>query len=78
MEKTYVAIIITNYGMGDSLNRGMLYISSGKLELCHQLPFDVAVKEMAKLAKVMGQAPKFTTNWYDPSISYRELRGYID
>jgi hypothetical protein len=77
---TYVSINITNYGMDSKLNSGIIYISveNCKLEMCHRVSFEEAIKEMAKLAKKLGKAPTFSTNWFNPEISYRELRGYLD
>lgn len=77
---TYVSITITNYGMDSKLNYGIIYIAveNCKLEMCHQVSFEEAVKEMAKLAKKLGKAPTFSANWFNPEISYRELRGYLD
>ena len=77
---TYVSISITNYGMDSKLNGGTIYISveNCKLEMCHRVSFEEALKEMAKLAKKLGKAPTFSANWFNPEISYRELRGYLD
>jgi hypothetical protein len=77
---TYVGITITNYGMDSKLNHGYIYISINgcQLEMCHRVSIDDAVKELAKLAKRLGKAPTFTINEFDPSISYRELHGYLD
>ena len=77
MNETYVSIRITNYGMNNPENHGYIYIDTGKLAFSHQIPFETAVKEMAKLAKALGRAPKLVTNWYGPDISYRELSGLV-
>jgi hypothetical protein len=79
MTNVWVSIKITNYGMNNNLNYGHIYISIGnKLELCHRVTFQEAVKEMAKLAKALGRPPKLVNNWYGPDISYRELAGFVD
>lgn len=79
MQNVWVSIKITNYGMNNELNYGHVYVSiSDKLELCHRVTFQEAVKEMAKLSKALGKAPKLIANWYGPNISYRELAGFVD
>ena len=77
---TYVSISITNYGMDSKLNHGYIFImvESCQLEMCHRVSFEEAVNEMAKLAKKLGKAPTFSANEFNPEISYRELRGYLD
>ena len=75
---TYIAIKITNYGMGNDMNHGFFYMSAGKLTISHRLSYEDAVKEMAKLAKQLNKAPDFLNNYYNPNISYRELRGWIE
>ena len=77
---TYMGITITNYGMGSSLNYGHIYISveSCQLEVSHRVDFETACRELAKLAKKLGKAPTLVANQFNPEISYRELRGYLD
>lgn len=77
---TYMAITITNYGMKSSLSYGHIYFYSekDKLETCKQVSMIEALKEMAKLAKKLNKVPTFTINQFNPVISYRELRGYLD
>ena len=77
---TYVSVSITNYGMGSTLSHGHIYIAveSCQLEIGHQVTVEVALKEMAKLAKRLGKAPTLTANQFNREISYRELRGYLD
>lgn len=77
---TYMSVMITNYGMDSNLNHGHIYIyvENSQLEVAHNVDFKTACHEMAKLAKKLGKAPTFTTNWFNPEISYRELRGYLD
>lgn len=77
MKETYVSIKITNYGMGDKSNYGYIYIDTGKLVISHRLSFEDGCREMAKLAKALGKAPKLVANWYGPHISYRELSGLV-
>lgn len=77
---TYVSVQITNYGMDSKLNGGIIYIAveNCKLEMCHRVSYEEAMKEMAKLAKLLKKAPTMTINWFNPEISYRELRGWLD
>ena len=77
---TYVSISITNYGMDSKLNDGIIYIAveNCKLEMCHRVSYEEALKEMAKLAKKLNKAPAMSINWFNPEISYRELRGWLD
>jgi hypothetical protein len=77
---TYVSINITNFGMGSSLNQGYIYIASedSKLEEGRKVTMEEALKEMAKLAKKLNKAPTFRCNYLNPTISYRELHGYLD
>lgn len=78
---TYISITVTNYGMNySSLNHGYIFIKvkDCDLTMCHQVSFETAVKEMAKLAKRLGKAPTLTANFCDPTISYRGLSGYLD
>ena len=80
-KNTYVSVSITNYGMNcSSLNHGFIFIKveNCDLTMCHQVSFETAVKEMAKLAKRLGKAPIFSVNYLDPEISYRNLNGYLD
>ncbi len=77
MNETFVSIKITNYGMGDPNNYAHIYIDTGKLVLHHRLSFEDGCREMARLAKALGKAPKLVANWYGPEISYRELYGLI-
>lgn len=78
MKETYVSITITNYGMNDPMNYARIYIDTGKLVLHHRLSFEDGCREMARLAKALGKAPKLVANWYGPRISYRELSGLIE
>lgn len=77
---TYMSVTITNYGMDSDLSHGYIYIAvqDCQLEVAHRVDFKTACHEMAKLAKKLGKAPTFTANWFNPEISYRELRGYLD
>lgn len=77
---TYMSIIITNYGMNSKLNYGHIYITveNCQLEVSHRVDFETACHELAKLAKKLGKAPTLVANQFNPEISYRELRGYLD
>ena len=77
MNETFVSITITNYGMNNSMNYARIYIDTGKLVMHHRMSFEEGCKEMARLAKALGKAPKLVANWYGPEISYRELSGLI-
>lgn len=78
--KTYMSVAITNFGMDSQMNYGFIYVSdpSCKLEMNIRVSYEAAVKELAKLAKRLNKAPTFSTNPYDPSISYRELNGFLE
>lgn len=77
---TYMSVKITNYGMNNDMNYGYIHVSVDNcgLDVSHRVSFEVAVQEMAKLAKKLGKAPTLVINWYNPEISYRELYGYLD
>jgi hypothetical protein len=75
---TYVSVKLTNYGMDNDMNHGYFYMSAGELTISHRLTYEDAVKALAKLAKQLDKAPDFIINYYNPSISYRELRGWIE
>lgn len=75
---TYMSVSITDYGNGHREGYIFISIDSCKLEVAHRLSYEAALKEMAKLAKLLGKAPTMSINWYNPTISYRELTGYLD
>jgi len=77
MKETFVSITITNYGMNNPMNYANIYIDTGTLVMHHQTSFEDGCREMARLAKALGKAPKLVANWYGPDISYRELCGLV-
>ena len=72
----YRSVSITNYGMGrmSRINDAFIYVgyADGTRE-SKTVSYLEGLKEMAKLAKLSGRAPKFSINYFNPSISYREL-----
>ena len=75
---TYMSVSITDFGNGHREGYIFISIDSCKLEVAHRLSYEEALKEMAKLAKRLNKAPDMNINWYNPSIFYRELAGYLD
>lgn len=77
---TYMSVTLSNFGMNSNLNHAYIYISvdSCQLEVCHKVSWKDGVKELAKLAKKLNKVPKFSSNYWNPDICYRELSGYLD
>lgn len=75
---TYMSVRITDYGNGRREGYIFINVDNCKLEVAHRLSYEAALKEMAKLAKLLNKTPTMTINWYNPTISYRELDGYLD
>lgn len=76
--ETYMAVRVTSYGVGDSLNYGYVYISIGTMTVSHRVSYEDGVKALAQLAKRLGKAPQLVSNYYNPAIYSRELRGWIE
>lgn len=77
MEK-YVSVELNNFGMGSPLNCGTIYIhEQGEESKFLRVSFEEGLRAMAKLAHALHRAPKQSINWYNTSISYRSLSGYV-
>ena len=77
---TYMSVSATCFAESPELNYGYLFISieSCKLEVAHRISYANAQEEILKLEKRLGHAPEIKANQHDPTISYREISGFLE
>ena len=78
---TYMSVTLTNFGMNGATERYgfvYLYVRSCNLTVSHRVSWKAGLEEMAKLAKRLNKAPVLESNCFNPSISSRVLKGFID
>lgn len=75
---SFMSVMITRYGNCPEMDHGYVYITAGKLETAMRVDVETGRKQLARLAKILGEAPKMNINQFNPSISYVQLSGFID
>ena len=76
--QNFMSITITRYGNCPEMDHGHVYINVGKLDTAMRVDVETARKQLARLAKILGEAPNMNINQFNPSISYVQLSGFID
>lgn len=77
---TYMNVSVTCFAKNPELNYGYLFVSieSCKLVIAHRIKYEDAQVEILKLAKCLGRAPEIKANPHDPTITYREISGFLE
>lgn len=77
--KQFMSVTVT-ICEGSSIHGARVYYSDDKLgiELSTNVSYDEGMKQLRKLEKLLNKSAKLVINHYDPTISYKELYGYID
>lgn len=77
--KKFMAIRVT-ICEGSSLNSAHMYYSDAELglELSTHLSYTEGMKQLRQLEKRLNRLAQLTINQYNPTISYKNLSGYLD
>lgn len=76
--QNFMSITITRYGNYSEMDHGYVFITAGKLETSMRVDVETGRKQLARLAKILGEAPTMSINPFNSSISYVHLSGCID
>ena len=77
--KRYMMIII-EISKNPEWNKARIYYSDDELglEMHHIVSYESGMKELRQLEKRLGKTAKLVINQFDPSLSHKELSGYLD
>lgn len=80
MRNVYMSVVVTYFEENPQLNSGDLYVAidSCQLEIHDTISVKDAEKELEKLEKKLNRKATFRINPVSPTITYRELHGYIE
>lgn len=77
--KRFMAVTVT-ICEGSPIHGAHVYYTDDELdiELSHSVSYVEGMKQLRKLEKLLNKSAELIINPYDPTISYKELYGYID
>jgi len=77
---TYISVSVTNYSTLPTLNTGAMYtsVTSCKLNVYTPLDYEVAKRQMVKLAVKYNLRIERKPNTINPTIVTYEISGFLD